>query len=206
MTMMTFIRHGETDANREKIVQGQLDSPLNDTGRRQCGLLGTRIAGWQKPPTAVYASTLTRAAESAAIIGESLGLTPRQHPSLMEMSFGELEGKSRTDIEKSHGHNFLSEIFKDRHSADVVAGGESPAQVLARFTAIVAELRQEHPGPDAHIAVVSHGLALRNYFHELLGVPAGTPKFRLRNTAITQVTFSGENCYFAAIGDTAHLE
>lgn len=203
---MTFIRHGETDANREKIVQGQLDSPLNDTGRRQCGLLGTRIAGWLNPPTAVYASTLSRATESAAIIAESLGLTPRLHPGLMEMSFGELDGRGRAAIELSHGRHFLSDIFKDRHCAAVVAGGESPRQVLDRFTATVAELRREHPGPDAHIAVVSHGLALRNYFHELLGVPAGTPRFRLGNTAITQVTFSGENCYFAAIGDTAHLE
>lgn len=218
MTMMTFIRHGETDANRENIVQGQFDSPLNDRGRQQCALLGARIAAWPKPPTAFYASPLRRAAESAAIIAEKVAETsasaeygaetfaPQLLAGLMEMSFGTLDGQSRAAIEASHGADFLKGIFNDRTSAEVVAGGESPRQVLARFTATVAELRRTHPEPGSHIAVVTHGLALRNYCHHLLDIPVGTPKFRFRNTAITQVTFLGESCYFAAIGDAAHLE
>lgn len=222
MTMMTFIRHGETDANRENIVQGQFDSPLNDRGRQQCALLGARIAAWPKPPTAFYASPLRRAAESAAIIAEKVAekvaaeaggdgprgevMAPQLLDGLMEMSFGALDGQSRAAIEASHGADFLKGIFNDRTSAEVVAGGESPRQVLARFTATVAELRRTHPEPGSHIAVVTHGLALRNYCHHLLDIPVGAPKFRFRNTAITQVTFLGESCYFAAIGDAAHLE
>lgn len=206
MTMMTFIRHGETDGNRSRIIQGHLDCPLNETGRSQSQRLAERIKSWRQPPAALYASTLSRAAETAAIIGEPLGVTPTLKPNLREMGFGALEGKSRAAIEQSQGVNFLNDLFKDMTSDQPVEGGESPRQVLDRFSATVAELRSLHPEPDAHIAVVTHGLVLRKYLHQLMGIPSGPPKFRFGNTAITQVTFSGENCYFGAIGDTAHLE
>ena len=69
-------RHGETDDNREPIrVQGFLDTPLNDTGRRQAGQLAERIAG--EGVASLWASDLRRASETAQIVGANIGLEPR---------------------------------------------------------------------------------------------------------------------------------
>ena len=66
-------RHGETDDNREPIrAQGFRDTPLNDTGRRQAGELAERVA--QMGIVSLWSSDLSRAAETAQIVGARIGL------------------------------------------------------------------------------------------------------------------------------------
>jgi broad specificity phosphatase PhoE len=92
-------RHGETNDNLEPIrVQGFTDTPLNDTGRRQAHELAERMAG--QGIVALWASDLSRALETADIVGGRIGLTPRLDARLREAHRGRWEGKRFVDIER----------------------------------------------------------------------------------------------------------
>lgn len=203
-TKITMIRHGETDANRNGIVQGWADYSLNSNGRSQCERLAARIKAWREPPTAIVASTLKRAKETAAIIGEAIGVTPSYADDLREMSFGDCDGMSGAAIAQQYGDDYLPVFFKDWTGTSRPPGGESLSQALERFTQAIEGLGREFAGQ--HIAVVSHGLVLRSYCFQQLGMPSGREMFRFPNTGIAQVTISRQSCYFGSICDSAHLE
>ena len=93
-----YIRHGETDWNRQRRYQGKIDIPLNDTGEQQAkdavaGLLGKGI-------THIFSSPLRRARRTADIINSVLDLPLTEIDTLQECNFGEMEGQIRT------GENF----------------------------------------------------------------------------------------------------
>ena len=91
-----FVRHGETDWNRQHILQGSQDVPLNKAGRQQVRAFARRIRGW--PVDALYSSDLSRAWETAEIIGRTLDLEPHSSPAWREMDLGAWSGLSpRTD-------------------------------------------------------------------------------------------------------------
>ena len=84
-------RHGQTDDNLEPLrVQGFRDTPLNDTGRAQARELARRAAGLGL--ASLWCSDLSRAAETARIVGERVGLEPRPEPRLREGFRGDWEG------------------------------------------------------------------------------------------------------------------
>ncbi len=95
-THLIVIRHGETAWNRERRLQGQLDIPLNETGRAQARALATALAG--EPIDAVYASDLSRAMATAAPLAEVLGLQVRPDARLRERSYGTLQGKTYAEV------------------------------------------------------------------------------------------------------------
>ena len=93
MTLTTFalVRHGQTDWNAERRLQGATDIPLNDVGRGQARDAVAVLAPYEWD--AVVSSPLSRAAETADLIAEGLGLTvARRVPELAERSFGPAEG------------------------------------------------------------------------------------------------------------------
>jgi len=71
---MLLVRHGQSTWNHERRIQGQLDPPLSEAGRRQAVRLGHRLAG--RTFAGFYSSDLKRAAETAHLIGQSLGVEP----------------------------------------------------------------------------------------------------------------------------------
>ena len=89
-------RHGETDANAEGRVQGTIDPPLNERGREQARALAREVAPLGL--RALYTSQLRRARETAAIVGEALGLEPRVDARFAESWRGEWEGRLIADI------------------------------------------------------------------------------------------------------------
>src|SRR3954452_24611267 len=89
-TTLLLVRHGETDWNAEGRLQGHTDRPLNEYGRRQAKELAARLAGGHVD--AIYASDLSRARETAEIVGERLGLTVVIDPDLRETNWGTWEG------------------------------------------------------------------------------------------------------------------
>src|SRR5438874_12638863 len=91
---LLLVRHGQSTWNREHRIQGQLDPPLSEDGRRQAELLGARLA--RRTFAAHFASDLKRAFETAEIIGAAVGMRPLPEPALRELSLGEWEGL-RTD-------------------------------------------------------------------------------------------------------------
>jgi len=87
-----LIRHGETEENRSRIIQGQISSRLSEKGRKQADMIAQHLSGI--PIAAIYSSDLLRAADTARIIAEALSMSPiRYDLRLRERAFGIYEGK-----------------------------------------------------------------------------------------------------------------
>ena len=94
MTEIWFIRHGETDWNRQRRLQGWQDIPLNEAGRQQAAQLAARMRdeAVQTRFDALYSSDLQRARDTAQPVAEQLDLRIRTEPGIRERGFGVLEG------------------------------------------------------------------------------------------------------------------
>ena len=71
-----LVRHGETVWNQENRWQGQADTPLSETGYDQARQLARRLQNEERPIRAIYTSDLSRARDTADILGQVLGVTP----------------------------------------------------------------------------------------------------------------------------------
>ena len=97
MTRISLVRHGQTDWNLAKRIQGSSDIPLNATGRDQAEATGRALAGGRYD--AIYASPLSRATETAQIIAVHTGLSdPVPLDALAERRYGEAEGLTGAEI------------------------------------------------------------------------------------------------------------
>lgn len=153
MTLITLVRHGQTDWNLDRRIQGSTDVPLNETGRGHAREAAALLAG--ATHHTIYASPLARAHETARIIADEIGLgEPELVPGLREREFGEAEGMFVTDYIERYG---------DWH-ADV-PGAETFDQVRDRaLTAldIIARDARRRSAPVAEsVIVVAHGGVIR---------------------------------------------
>ncbi len=158
MTPLTLIRHGETDWNRDRRIQGSTDIPLNDTGRQQARDAATLLRATLEPgaPVVIAASDLSRARETADIIADELGIDrPRLYPALRERAYGEAEGIDATEFAARWG---------DWHTAEVPGAEPWPAlrmRALAGLNAVVDDVHRATAGAAASVIVVTHGALIR---------------------------------------------
>ena len=167
-----FIRHGQTDWNRDHRLQGSSDIPLNDTGREQAHQAAEllRGGGWQ----VIVSSPLLRARETAQIIADDLELElgPAYHD-LIERDYGPLEGMSDEEI---------LERFPNRD----YPGAEPLASVVSRGTAALATISHDHR--DRDVMIVCHGTIIRYTLSALAGfkVPGIT------NGSVSEFSLDGD--------------
>jgi len=154
---MILVRHGQTDWNRERRIQGTTDIPLNDTGRAQAREAGEalRDAVGDAAPI-VVSSDLSRAHETALIIAGELGAdAPQLHRGLRERAYGDAEGV--TDRE------FLARWGSWTDA--VVPNAETPEQVrvraLSALRRIDRDLRAAHAPAARTVILVTHGALIR---------------------------------------------
>lgn len=147
-----WIRHGETDANRQGRYLGHIDAPLNAEGRRQA-------ARWReaaRQATTIYSSDLTRCAQTARALA---GNQPIRYTSaLRELNFGAWDGMRYDDIEKAEPKR-LSAWLDDPWSI-APPGGETLTELGNRVDAWLAAAMERHALED-EIWVVAHGGPLR---------------------------------------------
>jgi broad specificity phosphatase PhoE len=153
---VVLVRHGQTDDNREPVrVQGFTDTPLNDTGRAQARAAAALIAAGPSP-ACIWTSDLSRAGETAEIIGAAVGLEPRPDARLREADRGRWEGHLFSEIQREEPERFAA---WRRAGADFrFPGGESLLEQQQRVHAAVRELRATGPLP---ALAVCHGGAIR---------------------------------------------
>ena len=152
MTILTLVRHGETDWNSGGRIQGSTDIPLNDTGRAQARELADRLATeYAGREAVVVSSDLSRAAETADIVATALGTTVSlRMPGLQERSYGDAEGMDAPTFYDTYG---------PWHAADV-PGAETWPVVRERALAAIAEAVASAPeGVD--VIAVAHGALIR---------------------------------------------
>jgi broad specificity phosphatase PhoE len=148
-----LVRHGETDDNAAHRFQGRSDTPLNDRGRAQSRALARAVAG--EGLVALYASPLSRARETAEIIGAQLALLPVLDDRLMEADVGAWEGRLSADIDADHPGAIDAWRAVDRGFR--FPGGESVPELIARVAAALADIGA---GPLPAL-VVTHGGPIR---------------------------------------------
>lgn len=155
MTTLLLIRHGETDWNAERRWQGHADVPLNARGREQARELAEQLAGDRID--AIYSSDLSRARDTAAIVGARLGLPVVPDPDLREIDVGAAEGLTWEESAALREDGWKGEP-KEAHAE--------------RFLRALDRIASAHP--DARVVVVTHGGSMRRV-HEHLGLENDGP-------------------------------
>lgn len=174
--LIVFMRHGETEWNRQGRLQGQRDIPLNDTGREQARRNGKQLqafladGGLSADAFEFVASPLARARETMEIVREALGLSRagyRTDERLQEIAFGCFEGATRAELFEDS-----PELMAAREAdkwAWAPPGGESYAMLLARVGAWLDEVDRPsivaaHGGVMRCLACLIEGIPVSRYF------------------------------------------
>ena len=203
-TTLYFVRHGETEYNRLRIMQGRrIDSSLNETGRRQAEALAARFR--DVPLDVIYTSSLKRTRETAEpLAARRENIDVHSHAGLDEMSWGVHEGQPWSPELKE----MLDEMYQrweKREYAYRVEEGESILEVQERGLAAVDHIINTHPGQS--ILVITHGRFLRVLLSTIL-------EFGLErmneidhaNTGVNIITYC-EGVYSSSLLNcTAHLD
>ena len=202
MTDFVFIRHGETDWNRQQRFQGQIDVPLNETGRAQAQRLGERLAA--EPPDVLLASDLLRTRQTGEPLSQHWGLAAALRPAFREQSFGVLEGLDVPTIKARHPELWAHWL---EHRADfcLPGGGESIRQFHARVIGAVREAAQAWAG--RVVTVVTHGGVLDMLWRTANGLPLdGLRACEIPNTGINRLRWRSGTLEIVQWADAAHLE
>ncbi len=200
-TRILAIRHGETAWNVDTRIQGQLDIPLNDTGRWQAGRVAEALAG--EDIAAIYASDLVRAADTAAAISLRTGLPVIHDQGLRERRFGLFQGRTVAEIEAIHPD--LVRRWKSREPDFEPEGAESLRVFYQRSVDAAQRLAAAHPGET--VVLVAHGGVLDCLYRAACGMPIEAPRtWQLGNASINRLLFTGERLTMIGWGDIQHLE
>lgn len=203
-TRILFVRHGETDWNVKRIIQGWTGTSLNALGRKQAGLMAARVKRMGLSFDRVLSSDLGRAHQTAQILGAKLKLAVHKEPLLRERRFGEWEGKRIEQI--LEGFKLGPKARKDPFLAFDPKGGESMAVFAKRMQKFLDKAIKLYPGQT--LAAVSHGGPVRIAACLATGIK---PKVYYRlgrpgNVSLTLLSHQGGVWWMEYYNDMAHLE
>lgn len=203
---LLLVRHGETEGNVRRRLQGRED-PLTHRGRRQAGELAAHLAG-RDDVVALYASPLVRAWETARAIGGEIGREPVPREGLAEMDIGNAAGLTFDEWAEKFPEE--AERFREDGLSFVWPGGESGRQLASRTAEVVDGILKAHRHEAGVVILVSHGGALAWIVARLLGEPDDSwPRnhFDLKNCSITEVEVpeDGSPATFLYRNEIGHL-
>ena len=198
---LCLIRHGETDWNAERRVQGQIDIPLNAAGRAQATATAAGLAGQRFD--AVYSSDLARAWQTALPIAAALGLPLQAAPALRERHFGQMQGL--TNEEACQRFPAVYAAHKARDTGCDLEGGESLLRFAARVTAALQGFAAAHAGQS--LLLVAHGGVLDIAYRLATGRELAAPRdFPLPNAALNWLEYRAGSWRLLAWGELGHLD
>lgn len=193
-----ILRHGETDKNREKVLQGRMNTALNEAGRSQAARAGVELQGIKFDE--IYVSPLERTMETAEI---ATGLS-RDHfipeDRIIEISFGEMEGMT---VENPTGN--LANFFLNPEKYKAVGEAESFQEMLARVDEMLGHLREKYQNkPEANVLLVSHGAYIHGIIMRIKNIGlCDFWKANVPNCAITIAELTDEGFIITRESDVA---
>jgi len=202
LTKVILVRHGETEWNRLRRIQGgNSDTQLNQRGQKQAESLALRLK--QEEVQAVYSSPLQRAQETARAIADCHQLPVEIEPSLKEIEVGALEGMPIADV----GKRLSQLLIKHAQSEELprLPGGESLTEVQQRVWSTIQRLVVKH-GNNV-LVVASHYFSILTAVCSVLGLPLSQiDRLRLHSGSISILTFDEQANRLILFNDTCHLD
>lgn len=204
MLKIHFVRHGQTEWNVIKKLQGHLNSPLTEEGVRQTELLYEKLRhiDFKK----IYTSPQGRAFHTARILKGEKNIEIFELEDIMEMGFGDVEGLEKEKFKEKHPEPFMN-LWTDAVKYNPIDfSGESFIEVEKRAIEGLKKLVKGNDEGD--IMVVSHGMILKVIFGYVLG--HGLDKFWIdpvpQNTSVTTVSFKNGKFKMENFSNIDHLE
>ena len=201
---LLLVRHGETIWNQENRWQGQADTPLSETGYDQARQLAQQLQDEGRSIHAIYTSDLSRARDTAGILGQTLGVTPIETTAWREMDIGTWSGLTTAEVATQHAE----EWERLRQGEDLPRGGrETFAQFQGRLLQSMEQLIRDHSGQQ--IVVVTHGGAVRAFLLHCRGLDVS--QFgrieKIGNTGVSEVSiFPSGATEIHTINNIGHLD
>jgi len=196
-----IVRHGQTELNRQGIVQGRgMNTDLNDEGRKQAGQFFNAYK--DVPFDKIYISNLKRTQQSIQQFID-LGISYEKLEGLDEMAWGILEGTESTPENKSAFLKIIRDWVGGKLDSSF-EGGESPNQVKERQEKAM-ETIMSHPD-EKTVLICMHGRAMRLLLCWLTGKPLTEMEtFPHQNLVLYKLTYDGADFQIAEFNNAQHL-
>ncbi len=177
MNELLLVRHGETDWNAQHRIQGSTDIPLNDEGRKQAGDAGRALSAYRWD--ALYSSTLSRARETARIIGAHIGIdSVATDERLIERHFGEAEGM------------LIEQRRRAFPTGTQIPGAESWEAIGRRGAEALTDIVRAQP--HRRSIVIAHGGLIKSVLAEITDGEFDQQWTPFLNGGATYITWDGE--------------
>jgi probable phosphoglycerate mutase len=201
MRKIFLVRHGESQWNTLKKIQGQQDIPLTEGGLKQANLIGNRLMN--EKIDRIYSSDLIRAFNTAEIIGGKLNINVIPMEEFREINFGIWEGMSNEKMLLKYHDEYL--MWKRVPEKLKIEGAESLEELQSRAMNGINKIMRN--GKDDNILIVSHSATLKTIILGLLDIDLTYFKnLTLDNVSLTIIEIRDYNRVLKVINDTCHIK
>lgn len=199
---LILIRHGETDWNRERRIQGHTDILLNERGRAQARCIAERLS--ISGICAVYSSPLARALYTGEAIAKSNSCPVYTRNGLMEIQFGKWEGRTGAEIADTYPERWGNWGLDP--AVPLAEGAESLLKVQSRAVQVVEELLKNHGSSDT-VCIATHAMPVKTIISYYIGIPAASLiNLSIDNCGYNALRFRGDgSAQLLVLNDTGHL-
>lgn len=202
-TRFCLVRHGETDWNVARRLQGHTDIDLNMRGVLQAGQMARALQKMNLQFDILYTSDLQRAAKTAKEIELLFKTSAIVNAALRERHFGALQGLTIDEAPKAEPELWQSHL--QRNLEEELRGGESIIQFAGRIQEALDQIRKQHVGKT--ILIVSHGGALDMMYRLASKQSLGSGKaVAVPNASLNWISHDGQGWKVDSWADTSHLE
>jgi broad specificity phosphatase PhoE len=202
MLTLYITRHGETEWNREKRMQGWLDSNLTENGIKNAVSLGERLI--ETEFTAIFSSPSGRTKATTNLICGDRDIPVIYDENLREIRLGEWEGKTHSSIKEMYQTEFES-FWNTPHQFTTV-GGETFEETRARAIQVLNRIKKEYKS--GNILIVTHSVVIKCLFTFFKNSSIETlwdPPY-IHDTSLTIVEVHENGLKVVLEGDITHLE
>ncbi len=202
MGKIFIVRHGQTDGNSARKYFGITDIELNEEGLIQAGLISKRLE--RENICRIYGSNLKRAFKTAEIIAKPHKINVESKKDLMEINFGDWEGLSFQEIQKSYPHEFSK--WQNNIMDFTIPHGESVLELKKRVETAFSEILNS--AVENNVVIVTHGGPIRVILSKILSpnaLEAVFWKIRQDNASLNIIENIDNTQIISLVNDTSHL-
>ncbi|KEI15208.1 histidine phosphatase family protein [Clostridium haemolyticum] len=203
MTTIYLTRHGQTQWNLNKRLQGWKNSPLTELGISQAEALRDRLKDIEVD--IIYTSPIERAYKTAEIVRGDKNIDIIKNDGLKELNYGEWEGSTIEEIEKNPMYNEQLDNLFNNPKKYIPFGGETYEHLLERIDATMNEILEKNK--DKKVLIVTHGMTLKgliHYFNENMTIDDIVKLPVMGQTSLTKIDVIDGKYNLVFQNDTSH--